>query len=257
MTKISIIIPCYNEYSRLPKTIDIIDSWLSTQKFFKVELILANDGSKDKTIEILNNTKKKFEQKKICSVKVFDFEHRGYIATLFDCYQKSSNDIICNMEADCSIHPNNFEFFFKFINEYEMIQGSRLLEQAKNNASQNKGLIRTFISYFYSYIFRIMFKTNITDPQIGFKMIKKSNLLYCLKNIKLNHDGLRVTELTLRFLQKNFRIKEIAVTNHHDDDSRLVPKFSFIKPLPFLKVIVSNFLALIKLYHILKKERNT
>ena len=59
MTEISIIIPCYNEYSRLPKTIDIIDSWLSTQKFFKVELILANDGSKDKTIEILNNTKKK------------------------------------------------------------------------------------------------------------------------------------------------------------------------------------------------------
>ncbi len=161
------------------------------------------------------------------------------------------------MEADCSIHPNNFELFFNFINDYEMIQGSRLLEQTKNNNSQNKGFIRTFISYFYSYIFRIVFKTNITDPQIGFKMIKKSNLLYCLKNIKLKHDGLKVTELTLRFLNENFRIKEIAVTNNHNDDSRLVPKFSFIKPLPFLKVIISNFLALIKLYYIFKKERNT
>ncbi len=59
MAEISLIIPCYNEYNRLPKTIEIIDSWLSTQKFFKVELILANDGSKDKTIEILNSTKKK------------------------------------------------------------------------------------------------------------------------------------------------------------------------------------------------------
>ena len=64
MTAITLIIPCYNEYSRLPKTIDIIDSWLSTQKFFKVELILANDGSKDKTIEILNNTKKNLNKKK-------------------------------------------------------------------------------------------------------------------------------------------------------------------------------------------------
>ena len=159
------------------------------------------------------------------------------------------------MEADCSIHPENFEFFSKYLNDYDMVQGSRLLEEKKNNNSQNKGLIRTFISYFYSYIFRVMFKTNITDPQIGFKMIKKKSLLYCLKDIKLDHDGLKVTELTIRFLQNNFKIKEIAVTNYHDDDSRLVPKFSIIKPLPFLKVIISNFIALIKLYYILKKER--
>ena len=255
MIRITLIIPCFNEYNRLPLTLKKIENWLVNQKIFLVELILANDGSNDRTIELLNDIKKKFEEKKICSVKVFDFDHRGYIETLFDCYWKTSNEIICNMEADCSIHPENFEFFSKYLNDYDMVQGSRLLEEKKNNNSQNKGLIRTFISYFYSYIFRVMFKTNITDPQIGFKMIKKKSLLYCLKDIKLDHDGLKVTELTIRFLQNNFKIKEIAVTNYHDDDSRLVPKFSIIKPLPFLKVIISNFIALIKLYYILKKER--
>ena len=255
MIKISLIIPCYNEYNRLPETIKKIESWLSTQKFFVVELILANDGSTDKTIEILNDTKINFEEKKICTVKVFDFSHRGYIETLFDCYRKSSNNIVCNMEADCAVHPENFQLFSKYLNEYDMIQGSRILEQKKNKSFHNKGIIRTFISNLYSFIFRTLFNSNISDPQIGFKMIKKSNLLYCLKNIKLKHDGLKVTELTLRFHQNKFKVKEMPVLSKHDNDSRLVPNFSLIKPLPFLKVMISNFLALLELYYILKKER--
>ena len=44
--------------------------------------------------------------------------------------------------------------------------GSRLL-QKENNNSQNKGFIRTFI-YIILYL-RVMFKTNITDPQIDLK----------------------------------------------------------------------------------------
>ena len=255
MIKITLIIPCFNEYNRLPETLKKVEHWLVNQKIFTIELILANDGSNDRTIEILNETKKKFEEKKICSVKVFDFKHRGYIETLFDCYRKSSNEIVCNMEADCSVHPENFENFSKYLNDYHMIQGSRILNQNENKNFSNKGLIRSFISNSYSFVFKTIFKSNISDPQIGFKMIKKPNLIHCLNNIKLKHDGLKITELTLRFHQNNYKIKEIAVLSKHDNDSRLVPKFSLIRPLPFLKVIISNFLALVKLYYIFKKER--
>ena len=254
MIKISLIIPCFNEYNRLPQTLIKIENWLSIQKTFDVELILANDGSKDRTVELLNNTKNKFEEKKICSVNVLDFEHRGYVETLFDCYCKSKNKIVCNMEADCAVHPENFEFFSNYLNEYEMIQGSRILDQKKNKSFENKSRIRTFVSNLYSSIFRKLFNSNIYDPQIGFKTIKKSSLIHCLNDIKLNHDGLKITELTLRFHQNNFKVKEIPVKNKHDNDSRLVPKFSFLKPLPFLKVILSNLIALIQLYYILKKE---
>lgn len=254
MIKISLIIPCFNEYERLPKTLIQIENWLSIQKTFIVELILANDGSQDRTIELLNNTKKKFEDKKICSVIVFDFKHRGYIETLFDCYKKSTNEIVCNMEADCSVHPENFEIFSNYLNEFEMIQGSRILEQKKNKSFENKGRMRTVISNLYSSIYRYLFNSNIYDPQIGFKMIKKSSLTHCLNNIKLKHDGLKITELTLRFHQNDFKVKEVPVISKHDNNSRLVPKFSFIKPLPFIKVILSNLIALIKLYYILKKE---
>jgi hypothetical protein len=85
-------------------------------------------------------------------------------------------------------------------------------------------------------------------------MIKKKKLYKCLDEIKLKHDGLKVTELTIRFLQNNYLIKEIPVVNFHDNDSRLVPKFSIINPLPFIYVIYNNFIGLYDLYKIFKKE---
>jgi glycosyltransferase involved in cell wall biosynthesis len=89
-------------------------------KKFEVELILSNDGSLDDTIKIMHDCRSDFESQNLCIVKVLDFKHRGYIETLFDSYKKASNDIICNMEADCSILPENFEIFSNFICSFDI-----------------------------------------------------------------------------------------------------------------------------------------
>lgn len=253
MYSISIIIPCYNEENRLPVTLKKIESWLKIQKIFEIELILSNDGSNDNTISIMKSAKIKLEKNKLCKVKIFDFVHRGYIETLFDSYKKSSNNIVCNMEADCSIHPRYFEIFSKYLDKYDMIQGSRILK-SPGFKSDNKNLIRSFVSNFFSLLFRLIFGCKIYDPQCGFKMIKKQQLILCLKNIKLKHDGMKISELTLKFYKRNYLIKEIPVENFHDEDSRLIPKFSLLNPFPFLKVIFSNFFALISLYKLFNKE---
>jgi len=253
LINLSIIIPCYNEQKRLPRTIEKLKNWLLAQKKFEVELIFSNDGSSDDTIKIMQDCKIDFENKDLCLVKIFDFEHRGYIETLFDSYKKASNEIICNMEADCSILPQNFEKFLFYINTHDMIQGSRILKD--NNIRQyNKSVLRSSVSNLFSLFFRFLFKCNIYDPQCGFKMFKKKKLLKCLDNIKLHHDGLKVTELTIRFLQNKYLIKEIPVENFHDNDSRLVPKFSILNPFPFIFVIYKNFIGLYDLYRIFKKE---
>lgn len=253
MLNISIIIPCYNEEYRLPSTLKKIESWLKTQDLFKIELILSNDGSNDNTIEIMKSAKIKFENNNLCEVKVLDFVHKGYIATLFESYKKSLNEIVCNMEADCSIHPRNFEIFSRYLGEYDMIQGSRILKSSEFK-SDNKSLIRSFVSIFFSFLFRFIFGCKIYDPQCGFKMIKKQKLITCLNNIKLQHDGMKISELTLKFYKRKYPIKEIPVENFHDDDSRLVPKFSLLNPFPFFKVILLNLKALVSLYKLYKQE---
>ena len=85
-------------------------------------------------------------------------------------------------------------------------------------------------------------------------MIKKKRLVNCLNDIQLQHDGMKISELTLKFYKRKYPIKEIPVENFHDDDSRLIPKFSLFNPFPFLKVILSNLKALFSLYKLYKQE---
>jgi len=54
---LSIIIPAYNEAERIPKTLLDIDKYLS-QVEFSYEIIVVNDGSKDKTAEVVTNLQK-------------------------------------------------------------------------------------------------------------------------------------------------------------------------------------------------------
>ena len=63
--KISIIIPCFNEETMISKTIEQIKRYLSQLQYISSwELILINDGSTDKTGEILESYKSKSIRKK-------------------------------------------------------------------------------------------------------------------------------------------------------------------------------------------------
>ena len=62
--KISLIVPCYNEQDALPifyeEVIKVIDKMQC-----EYEIIFVNDGSKDKTLEILKNFQRKMEMSHI------------------------------------------------------------------------------------------------------------------------------------------------------------------------------------------------
>ena len=50
---ISLVIPCYNEEESIPYFIKEINKVMDKMKKEKFELIFVNDGSKDKTLEML------------------------------------------------------------------------------------------------------------------------------------------------------------------------------------------------------------
>ena len=53
MKKISIIIPAYNEEESLPMLRDRIEKLMDSMKNYEFEILFVNDGSKDRTIEII------------------------------------------------------------------------------------------------------------------------------------------------------------------------------------------------------------
>ena len=68
MKKISIIVPCYNVENYIEKGLNS----LINQTLKEIEIILINDGSKDKTEEII----KKYE-KQDSRIKVIDKKNEG------------------------------------------------------------------------------------------------------------------------------------------------------------------------------------
>ncbi len=59
MKTVSIIIPCYNEETVLPIYFEAVDKVIAGIEGFQVDFILVNDGSKDKTLDVMKELYRK------------------------------------------------------------------------------------------------------------------------------------------------------------------------------------------------------
>jgi len=119
---ISIICPVYNEANALNLFIDRIIPILNSIKY-NYELIFINDGSKDETLEILLNTKKRYK-----NIRIINFSRNfGKEAALTAGIDKAKGDAIIAIDADLQ-HPP--EIILKFIEKwedgYDVVVGKRL-----------------------------------------------------------------------------------------------------------------------------------
>ncbi len=98
--KTTIIIPAYNEEKSIART---IESALSLDyKKENLEIIIVDDGSRDKTYEIA----KRFESEKSPIVKVFTRENGGKGSALNFGIEKANGEIIVTMDADTFVQPD-------------------------------------------------------------------------------------------------------------------------------------------------------
>ena len=95
--KVSIIIPAYNEEKGIAETIKSAQGVDYPKD--KLEIIVVDDGSRDKTFSIA----KKFKSKK---VKVFSKKNGGKGTALNYGLKKSTGEIIVTMDADSMVKPD-------------------------------------------------------------------------------------------------------------------------------------------------------
>ena len=94
---ISILIPCYNEENTIEETIAFMEKIAYTNK----EIIAVNDGSKDKTGEILHKLAKKYDNLKVIDCK----ENRGKATALkLATFASKAEYLIC-VDSDAVLDP--------------------------------------------------------------------------------------------------------------------------------------------------------
>ncbi len=119
MPELSIILPIYNEALCIPKLFQEIQNAINSYDY---EIIAVNDGSKDKSYEVLSNLAS--SNKKI---KIIDFKRNyGQTAAINAGIQLSSGKVIVPMDSDLENLPADIPLLLSKLNEgYDVVSGWR------------------------------------------------------------------------------------------------------------------------------------
>jgi CheY-like chemotaxis protein/glycosyltransferase involved in cell wall biosynthesis len=166
---VGVVIPCYNEEERLfsKEFTDYID------KNSGYHLCFVNDGSKDKTLEVLHELQKGRED----FITVYDCEKNGGKAEavrlgMLHMAKKDDLDYIGFLDADLSTDLSDFDDLVKTIekSDFKIVSGSRI---SRMGADITKESARKIISLTINFIIRKILKMDFKDTQCGAKIFHK------------------------------------------------------------------------------------
>ncbi len=193
-TKLSIVIPAYNEEENLPVLLkEISDAFPVRPKTW--EIIMINDGSTDRTEQVMLDLKKQFPFVRVISLD----RNYGLSAALDAGFRKATGDVVVSIDADLQNDPADIPKLLEKIPEYDVVIGIRI--RRKDN------FIKRISSRIANGIRDFMLKEKWRDTGCTLKAYKRP----ALEKMKLFH-GLHRFLPTL-LLMENARILEMPV-NH-------------------------------------------
>ena len=197
---ISFITPVYNEEQNIARMLRNLFSVLNQHPEWNWEVILIEDGSRDKTREVLQEEVKKYPNTQL----IIHEKNQGYTRSLKDGLLAASGQYLmyigADEEFDATEIPNFVEVLRK--SEADVLLGVRW----QRNAYQ---LFRFFLSVIYIFFLNWMYKIRINDYNWSQAWDRK-----VLERIDLTSKSLFVLpEIIVKAHDLGFRIKEIP-TNH-------------------------------------------
>eukprot|EP00826_Nyctotherus_ovalis_P013687 TRINITY_DN1373_c0_g1_i4.p2 TRINITY_DN1373_c0_g1~~TRINITY_DN1373_c0_g1_i4.p2 ORF type:complete len:166 (+),score=49.77 TRINITY_DN1373_c0_g1_i4:366-863(+) len=106
---LSIVVPCYNESKRFPRTFDETYSFISKlkkERNITVEMVLVNDGSRDATWEMIKKYCADYENDKVLKVRGVDVSKnsgKGNACRMGFLYSKGDNLLIIDADGATDI----------------------------------------------------------------------------------------------------------------------------------------------------------
>ena len=163
MKKVSIIVPCYNEEESIPLFYKEIRKVFSKINY-KLELIFVNDGSKDKTLELIRNLSKKDKEANYISLS----RNFGKEAAMWAGLKHSTGDYITVMDCDLQDPPTLIPEMLRLIEEedYDVVGTRRVTRKGEPP-------IRSFFARMFYKIINKMSKVEMVDGARDFRMMTR------------------------------------------------------------------------------------
>lgn len=195
---ISVILPVYNEEGNIGKVIeDSVNFLLAPDIFKEYEIIVVDDGSRDRTADILRELVDKISHLKV----ITHGKNLGYGQVLISGFGVARFPLCFFMDADGQFQINQLEKILNYILTYDIIIGCRY--------KRKDSLYRIILGKIYTLLAFLLFGLKFKDINCGFKLFKREAIE---DSYKFN-GGLFYTEVLLEAKKKGFKIKEVPV-NH-------------------------------------------
>lgn len=196
-TLLSIVVPAYNEEHTVGDIIDRLEKTLRLANL-DAEILVIDDCSKDKTLEIARSRR----------VKVFSLrQHMGKGYALRAGFHKAKGEIIVTIDSDASNRPEELPMLLAPIlqNQADLVIGSRF--SGKNPASGkrfNAAGVRIF-----NLIIELLTGTHVSDSQSGYRAMRR----IVLEKLSLRSGEYEIeSEMLVKIARRGFRIRETPVS---------------------------------------------
>jgi len=227
--KLSVFFPCYNEENNIQATVDkaVIVLEKTAKKW---EIIIVNDGSKDKTGEVALRIQKKYSNIKI----VTHSPNRGYGAAFKSGLYNAKYQWIAFTDSDGQF---DFSEIKNFIATQKKTKADLVIGYYLGRKVSQAVIISSKI---WELIVFVLFGLKVKDIDCGFKFFSKK-MVNTIPKLEAERGAFISSEFLIKAKKAGFKIVEIGV--HH------YPRVEGQATGRQLKVILKSFSDLFKLWY--------
>jgi glycosyltransferase involved in cell wall biosynthesis len=209
MIMLSVVIPAYNEedgISEIVQRVLAVKDDLIKAGVADLELLVVDDGSRDKTAEIAGQ---------IEGVRLIRHPiNKGYGAALKTGFSQAQGELIGFMDADGTYPPEYFPALCKAaMNGADLVIGSRMA-----GADSKMPVTRRIGNIFFAGLLTLVGRTHVTDSASGMRVFKRTVLermyplpdglnLTPVMSTRAIHEGISMTEVPIPYSERLGRSK--------------------------------------------------
>jgi glycosyltransferase involved in cell wall biosynthesis len=213
MASVDVVIPVLNEEVVLERSVRALHSFLSDHLTHSWRIIVADNGSHDRTFEIAKRL-----ESELPNVRGDHIPEAGRGRALTRAWLASDADVVSYMDVDLSTDLAAFPKLVSAIVDEgnDIASGTRLGKGAETTRS----LKRETLSRGFVLLINGLFQTRLRDTQCGFKAASRQ-LVQQLLPLTIDTGWFWDTELLLMAAKGGWKVKFVPVRWVEDTDSRV------------------------------------
>ena len=220
---ISIVFPAYNEEDNVASAVEQA-AHCAESLFPDWEVIVVDDGSVDRTGEIIDDLAKRNER----VVAIHHQGNGGYGKALRSGIMAATKDLVFFCDSDLQFHLGEMVLLLTWIEQYDLVIGYRVRRQ--------DALHRRLNALGWGMLVRLILGLKVKDIDCAFKLFKRP----LFQAIKIDAVGAMVnTDILVQATRMGFRLKEVPVTHF--------PRMKGTQTGANLRVVLKAFRELVQL----------